>query len=204
MISFLQNSIIYFCCRLLILWRDWSCSIINTCPTSFTMDQFLIWASSVSLRANWSRSLSISSHFLMWCRILSRATWQKSTSICKLMLITYLNCNWNTWVVRITSCWSTLWFSILGFLKWSSVFRLIIQGRQIFTMLNNKRTFMIRSKFLRIDIVILLIINVILLLHLLLDLRLLLLLSLICWIAFLLLNIYIVFRRCSFLFSLHH
>jgi len=71
-------------------------------------------------------------------------------------------------------------------------------------MLNNKRTFMIRSKFLRIDIVILLIINVILLLHLLLDLRLLLLLSLICWIAFLLLNIYIVFRRCSFLFSLHH
>ena len=150
------------------------------------MDQFLIWTCSICLWTNRSWSLSVCTHFLMWCRILSRASRQKSTSICKLVLITDLYCYWYTWIIWITSCWSSLWFSILRFLKWSSIFRLIIQGWQIFTMFNNKWTLMIRSKLLRINIIILLIINIILLLHLLLDLWLLLLLSLICWIAFLL------------------
>lgn len=164
----------------------------------------MIWSCSVCLWADGAWSLSICTHFLMWCRIFSRTSGQKSTSICKLMLVTDLYGYRYAWVIWVSSCWSTLWFSILRFLKGSSIFRLIIQRWQIFTMLYNKRTLMIGSKFLWINIIILLIINIILLLHLLLDLWLLLLLSLICRIAFLLLYINIVFRRSSLLLCLYH
>jgi hypothetical protein len=123
------------------------------------------------------------------------------------MLITYLNSYWYAWIIGITSSWASLRFSNLPFLKRASVIGLIIQRGQIFTMFYNQRTFMIWSKFLWINVIILLIILILiilLILNLLLYLRLLLLSDIGTLIIFLNLNIDIILRRGSFLFCLYH